>query len=67
MAVLYFFERNDFMTKQICTECRTGMLDYMIDTKSSICSYIACLNDEGCGMFIPLKDSETPKSELPEQ
>ena len=55
------------MTKQICTECRTGMLDYMIDTKSNICSYIACLNDEGCGMFIPLKDSETPKSELPEQ
>ena len=46
------------MTKQICPECKTGMLDYMLDTKSTECSHIGCLHDGSCGMFVPLKEKE---------
>ena len=46
------------MKDLLCPVCKTGMIDFALDTRSTVCSYIGCLKDGKCGMFVPLAEHE---------
>lgn len=38
----------------LCPHCKTGKTDYELDKTSVFCSYIACLHDGECSMYVSL-------------
>lgn len=37
----------------LCQHCETGKQDFALDRTSLFCSYIACLHDGKCSIYIP--------------
>lgn len=52
------------MKELLCSVCKTGMIDFALDTRSPVCSYIGCLNNGKCGMFVPIKENESKDNDI---
>lgn len=43
----------------LCSNCETGRKDYLLDKSSILCTYINCLNNGTCPMFVQLAIEKT--------
>ena len=47
----------------LCPHCKTGKTDYELDKTSVFCSYIACLHDGECSMYVSLLEYKSGDTE----
>lgn len=55
--LIFYSERKSIMKKNdnlLCSKCKTGMVDFLLDRRSDVCTYLACLKDGKCCMYAPL-------------
>ena len=53
-------KKNDNL---LCSKCKTGMVDFSLDRRSDVCTYLACLKDGKCCMYAPLTSEDIKETE----